>query len=256
MKITVVTPVLNGERFIRRTVESVLSQKGPFELEYIVRDGYSSDKTLEILSEYKGRLAVVSKKDGSPQEAINAGLAMATGEIGAWLNADDVYEPGALAKAAAHFEAHPSCQWLYGRCRIIDAEDREIRRPVTLYKNLLGFVHSRNVLLCENYVSQPSTFWRMDLWRRMGGLNSSYKAAWDYELWLKMSELSAPSPLHVDLASFRRHPGSISESFTERQFSEELAIAAERGSALHRLVHAFNFWKITTAYKILSALGK
>lgn len=256
MKISIVTPVLNGERFLRRTVESVLSQSGPFELEYIVRDGLSTDRTLDILSEYKGRLKVVSERDGSPQEAINAGFAMATGDIGAWLGADDVYEPGALAKVAAFFEGRPSCQWLYGRCRIIDAEDREIRRMVTLYKELIGHFHSRDVLLCENYINQPAVFWRMDLWRKAGGLHSSYKAAWDYELWLKMAELAPPSPLHGTLASFRRHPGSISEGFTERQFREELAIASERGGPLHRLIHAFNFWKITAVYKILGACGK
>ena len=256
MKISVITPVLNGERFIRRTVESILSQTGPFELEYIVRDGCSTDGTLAILAEYGDRIKVVSRKDGSPQEAINAGLAMATGDIGAWLNADDVYEPGALAQVAKTFEAKPQCRWLYGRCRIIDANDNEMRKAVTLYKNMLGFFHSWNVLLCENYINQPATFWRMDLWREMGGLNSSYKAAWDYELWLKMSSIAKPEPLHELLASFRRHPGSISESFTERQFREELAIARERGGRLHYAIHAFNFWKITAAYKLLNLIGK
>ena len=69
-------------------------QEGQFEFEYIVRDGCSNDRTLEILSEYEGSLPVVSKKDDSPREAIKAGLSMVSDEIRAWLNADDVYEPG------------------------------------------------------------------------------------------------------------------------------------------------------------------
>lgn len=257
MKISIVTPVLNGERFIERTVESVLSQTGPFELEYIVRDGLSSDRTLELLSRYGERVKLVSRKDGSPQEAIDAGMATATGDIGAWLNADDVYEPGALAKVAEAFAKEPALRWLYGRCRVIDAEGRETRKGVSLYKNALGFVYSRNVLLCENFVNQPSTFWRMELWREAGGLGAKrFKAAWDYELWLKMSALSRPKPLRELLASFRRHPGSISESFTERQFQEELAIAKEHGSSLHYAIHAFNSWKIVAAYKLLNRLGR
>jgi GT2 family glycosyltransferase len=257
MKISIVTACLNGERFIRRAVESVLSQEGPFELEYIVRDGLSTDKTLSILAEYGERLKVVSKKDGSPQEAINAGMASASGDIGGWLNADDVYEPGALARVAEAFETDPACRWLYGRCRVIDAEDREMRKGVTFYKNLLGFFPSRNVLLCENYINQPATFWRLDFWREIGGLSGlSHKAAWDYELWLKMSDKAMPKHLRARLASFRRHPGSISESFTERQFQEELAIAKERGNGLHYAIHAFNAWKIVAAYKLLTRLGR
>jgi len=256
MKISVITPVLNGEKFIRQTVESVLSQKGPFELEYIVRDGCSSDGTLAILAEYGDRIKVVSQKDGSPQEAINRGLSEASGDIGAWLNADDIYLPGTLAKVVETFSSKPSAQWLYGRCSIIGGDGAEIRKPVTLYKELLGYFSSRNVLLCENYISQPATFWRMDFWRSLGGLSSPWKAAWDYELWLKMSSLSKPLAVHSRLASFRRHPNSISENFTQRQFQEELSIAKMHGNCLHYSIHAFNSWKIVAAYKLLNALGK
>jgi hypothetical protein len=93
----------------------------------------------------------------------------------------------------------------------------------------------------------------MELWRSLGGgLESKYKAAWDYELWLRMSEKSSAVHLRTYLAEFRRHEGSISENFFEKQFSEELAIAAEHGNRIHYLIHAFNKWKIITAYRLLS----
>ena len=108
MKISVITPVLNGEKFIRQTVESILNQTGNFELEYIVRDGHSVDKTLAILAEYDDKITVVSKKDGSPQEAINQGMKMATGDIKCWLNADDVYLPGTLERLLILFKPIPA----------------------------------------------------------------------------------------------------------------------------------------------------
>ena len=251
MKISVVTPVRNAEKFIRRTMDSIHSQKGDFELEHIVCDGLSTDGTLDILKEYPAA-RVVSRKDAGPFDAINHGMSLATGDVGAWLNADDVYLPGALQRVCRFFAEHPECRWLYGNCPIIDAGDREIRKPITLYKELIGFFYSRNMLLCENFINQPATFWCMDLWREIGGLSATYKAAWDYELWLKMAAAGRARHIRRDLAAFRRHEDSISENFFERQFSEELAIACRYGNAFHRLIHRFNKWKITTAYKLLS----
>ncbi len=251
MKISVVTPVYNGERFIRNTIESVLSQQGDFELEYIICDGQSTDNTLAILEEYQDRCTVVSRRDGSPQAAINNGMAMATGDVGCWINADDQFEPGALQTVATIFRNSPQTQWLYGRCSIVDENNVEIRKPITLYKNLIGFFYSRNVLLCENFINQPSTFWRMEVWRKAIDLDPRFKAAWDYELWMKMSLIAPARAVHKYLARFRRHSGSISENHFIRQFDEELEIARKYGNKLHYWVHKFNVWKIVTVYKIL-----
>ncbi len=256
LKISIVTPVLNGRQYIRDTVESVLAQRGDFELEYIVRDGGSTDGTLELLNRYRERCRIVSEADGSPQAAINRGMAVATGEIAGWLNGDDLYAPGCLQAVARLFANRPKCRWCYGRCRIIDQGGCEIRKPITWYKNILGRWFSRNLLLCENFINQPATFWHLDLWREIGGLDSSYKAAWDYELWLKMAEIARPRHLPRYLAAFRRHPQSISETHFERQFAEELEIAAARGNRLHRSLHACNRWKITTAYRLMAESKK
>jgi len=255
MKITIVTPVLNGAQFIRETVDSVLAQRGDFELEYIVRDGGSTDGTLDILREYGGRVRVVSAKDGGPAAAINAGMAEATGDILAWLNADDVYESGALQKVADFFLRHPQKKWCYGRCGIMDENGREIRRPVTWYKNLIGWTYSRNLLLCENYINQPATFWRCELWQACGSLSMEYKAAFDYDLWLRMAEIGRPAHLHARLARFRRHAVSISENFVALQFAEEASIAAAHGNAIHRFLHELNRRKIVWVYGMLSRKG-
>ncbi len=254
--ISIITPVLNGEPFIRDTVESILSQEGDFELEYIIRDGESTDGTLAALAEYKGRCTVVSQKDGSPQEAINAGMAMATSEIVAWLNADDVYEPGTLQRVVETFRQAPQRRWCYGYCSIMDENSVEIRKPITWYKSILGYFYSRHLLLCENFVNQPATFWKRDLWEEVGGLDTVHKAAFDYLLWMKMAKASPASAIHRRLARFRRHPGSISENQFAKQFDEELAIARQYGNFLHVALHTLNKWKIILVYRLLGALGR
>lgn len=256
MRITVVTPVLNGAAFVGETVASVLDQHGAFELEYIVRDGGSTDGTLAVLEQFGDRVKVVSKPDGSPQAAINAGMASATGEVGAWLNADDAFEPGALQAVAEAFTAHPGARWLYGRCAIMDASGRPIRRPITCYKHMLGHVYSWNLLLCENYISQPATFWRTDLWHEAGGLTERYLATFDYDLWLRMAAISRPLSLHRRLARFRRHPMSISERHFVQQFREECEASAGYGSAAHSLLHRVLAGKTVLVYRILALLSK
>jgi glycosyltransferase involved in cell wall biosynthesis len=251
-RVSVITPVYNGENYIRQTVESVLSQKGDFELEYIICDGMSTDRTLEILEEYKSSCKIISRRDNSPQEAINYGMDMATGEIACWLNGDDLFCPGTLQTVVKTFETHPERRWLYGRSAIIDSDNREIRKFISLYKNLIGYFYSWNVLLCENFISQPSTFWRLELWREVGTLDPKYKAAWDYELWLNMAEISRPLALRKKLSLFRRHEDSISENNFSRQFDEELSIARKHCGFIHSIIHAFNRWKIVSVYKLLS----
>lgn len=256
MKISVITPVLNGERFLRKTVESVLAQMGNFELEYIIKDGGSIDGTGAILEEYSKHPAVtvISKKDKSLYDAINQGFELATGDIGCWINADDVYEPGAFEKVIMAFKQHPKRQWLYGRCDIIDDIDNQIRKPITWYKNIIGRFYSYNMLLCENYINQPATFWKMDLWRKVGGLSMEYRIAADYHLWLKFAQMSKVIVFHKKLAHFRRCGESISDNQFDRQFQEELEIASLFCGTITYIIHQFNYWKIITTYKLLSKI--
>src|SRR6202000_3209426 len=107
-----------------------LSQSGDFELDYRVIDGASTDGTIEILKRYGDRIAWTSERDKGQVDAINKGLASATGDIVGWLNSDDVLLPGALSRVVAAFTDHPEREWVHGRCVIIDEDDRVVRRWV------------------------------------------------------------------------------------------------------------------------------
>ena len=128
MKITVVTPCFNSKHTIRETLESVARQKHPnIEIEHIVIDGGSEDGTLDILKEFP-HLQFFSEKDEGHYHAMNKGIAKATGEAVAILNADDCYCDGILAKVAAAFTAHPVWDALFGDIIFVDGAGKEIFR--------------------------------------------------------------------------------------------------------------------------------
>jgi glycosyltransferase involved in cell wall biosynthesis len=238
-RITVVTPSLNQGRFIERTIQSVLDQQYP-DLEYLVIDGGSTDGTIDLLRKFGSRIQWVSEKDRGQSHAINKGLAKATGEICAFLNADDLYEPGALRRVGDYFAGSPERMWLAGRCRIIDTAGREIRKPVTAYKNFWLLGGSYNVLTVLNYVSQPAVFWRRRAMEETGPLNEKLYYGMDYDLWLRIGKRHPLGTVPQYLASFRVHAASKTGATASRQFEELWQIVQSHcGSpfllGLHRL---------------------
>jgi len=256
MRISVITPSFNQARFIERTIHSVLDQDQR-DVEHIVVDGGSSDGTLDILRRYTGRIVWISEKDRGQTHAINKGLRLATGEIVAWLNSDDTYEPGALALVARHFMDHPDSRWVYGKCRIVNDADREIRPFITWYKNLLLAKFSFARLLAENYISQPAVFWRRRLLDEVGYLSEEEYFCMDYDYWLRIGSRSPAGVIDAYLANFRYHRASKSGSVNKKQFADELRLArAFRGEhPFAVLLHTANYVKIVAAYKLLEVLG-
>ena len=257
MKISVITPSYNQVQFIERTILSVLSQDHS-DLEYIVMDGGSTDGTVEILEKYSDRIIWRSEKDDGQSDAINKGLRMATGDIVAFLNSDDTYEPDALSTVARFFHKYPDTQWVYGKCHIIDAQDREIRKPITWYKNLLLGSYSYPKLLSENFISQPATFWRRDLHAEIGYFNETEHFCMDYEFWLRIGSKYQAGVIDSYLANFRYYPTSKSGSVNKKQFQDELRIAKRYGRKhpVSLLLHAGNYYKITTLYQLMNSISK
>ena len=132
------------------------------------------------------------RRDEGQADAINKGLELATGDIVAWLAADDAYAPGALASVAETFASNPHARWLIGRYEVIDESDQVIRPAVARYKERSLRRYSYRALLRENFISQPAVFWRRSFGQDVGALDESLHWTMDYDLWLRMAKLRDP----------------------------------------------------------------
>src|SRR5687767_14887936 len=125
-KISIVTPSYNDAAFLEQTILSLLNQGYP-NLEYIVIDGGSTDRSVEIIKKYADRLAYwVSERDRGMYDVINKGFQHATGEIIGWINSDDMHHPGSLFSLAQIFSDFPEIPWLQGFPNSVDDQGRTV----------------------------------------------------------------------------------------------------------------------------------
>jgi glycosyltransferase involved in cell wall biosynthesis len=258
VKISVVTPSFNGLPYLREATRSILSQEGPFELEWVIVDGGSTDGTVAFSKELSDpRVRWSSEPDRGQAHALNKGLAVADGDVIGWLNTDDLYTPGALASVTEAFEGNPAAQWLVGRCEIIGPDGRVIREGVTRYKDRALRRYAYRSLLRENYLSQPAVFWRREFGRSVGPLDESLHYTMDYDLWLRMGRAAEPLVLDRILAQFRLHATSKTGRVNREQFDEQYRVACRyfAGDRVSRLVHRLNVEKIVWAYRAMRLVG-
>ena len=252
VKFSIITPSFNQAGFIERTLRSVAEQESGHEVEHIVIDGNSTDGTKAILEKHAGSIRYVSEPDKGMPDAVNKGFAMASGEIIGWINSDDIYLPGTLAKVTAFFDRHPGCTWLYGNCRIIDEHDREIRKWITRYKNRSSRKFAYDRLLVENFISQPAVFMKREALEKAGWLDPSLPTAMDFDLWLRLAKLGAPGYINDDLACFRVHKDSISSLGFREQFEEQYRIHLRYDQTPRLLFkHRIKIRLIVFAYSLL-----
>ena len=225
-KVSIITPSFRQARYIERTINSVLGQNYP-DIEYIIMDGGSQDGTLDILQKYSNRLAAwVSEPDHGQADAINKGFAMATGEILAWINSDDTYNPGAVAAAVNYLEKNPQVGLVYADTDFIDDQDRKIGRfpaAQTDYKRLrAGYVH----------IPQQAAFFRADLWKQVGPLDPDFYFAMDYDLWVRLAKLAPVVYLPGQTwANFRLHTSGKTIIADDRCWPEMLKVHYRDGGS-------------------------
>ena len=229
-RISIITPSYNQGQYIEQTIQSILSQDYP-DLEYLVVDGGSSDNTIDILKRYEDQLSWTSGKDRGQTHAINMGFQQTSGDVISFINSDDCLETGALHKVGKFFLNHPHAYWVTGKCRIVDRNDHEIRKIITVYKNFWLEFHDCQILKVINFISQPATFWRRQVNIEIGDLDEKLVYTMDYDYWLRISKRYELNFLNSYLARFRIHPQSKSGLSFSGLFDAEYLTAKEHVSS-------------------------
>jgi glycosyltransferase involved in cell wall biosynthesis len=226
-KVTVVTPVYNGSRFIERTLQSV-HQQTYSNIEHIVVDGASTDTTMEVVDRYSDRLAlVISEPDKGMYDALNKGFSRATGSIFCYLNSDDLYEPEAIAYAVDAM-SRSGVEMCIGDCIFIDEHDHELFRYIGVPMNYL-----QTLELCRIPFSQQSAFWTRRIHIEVGGFDAGLRYVADTKFFYAALRLLGQAPVHTGhySARFRQHPDAFSTRAAEAMRMEHQTILADIGAA-------------------------
>ena len=180
-KISIITPSFNQGQYLEETILSVLNQDYPA-LEFFIIDGGSTDSSVEIIKKYAHRLTYwESKPDRGQSHAINKGFRMASGEIVAWLNSDDLLAPGALKVVAQAWQQNPGLGLISGQTEIIDQAGKPTGNIFGSEPNVIN-----SLLSSENPISQPSTFFSTSALKEVGFLDETLHMSMDWDLWLRI----------------------------------------------------------------------
>ena len=260
-KISVVTATLNRRDFLPRCIESVVAQDHP-DKEHVLIDGGSTDGAVEVLRDYAGRyphIRWVSEKDGGLSEALNKGLALATGAACGVLGDDDFYLPGALARVAGEFARRPEVGLVSGDCD-------QVHNDGSLWVTLHSCFTTRDELLQPwRYwgrpvmLPAPSTFISRAALATVGGFDERDQYAMDYRHWVKITEKFPVQTVGQTLAVFRCGQGTISFSANRKQRAETMRISRDYWGSPVRPA----YWRFLRSYlryyqwqRVLDRLGR
>jgi glycosyltransferase involved in cell wall biosynthesis len=201
--ISIVTPCLNAEEFIECAICSILDQDYP-NLQFIIIDGGSTDRTVDIIRKYDAHIDFwTSEPDEGQADAITKGLSLSRGVVFNWLNADDVYLPGAL-KTVGHAFNDPNCDVLAGRSQIIGLGSNQISPGTNIYPSI------EKTIGCAR-IDQPETFFRLARVQELNGIDRTFNYLMDKELWIRYLlrfGLHRVQVIDTLLAVFRLHSNS------------------------------------------------
>ncbi|MEB3294222.1 MAG: glycosyltransferase family 2 protein [Synechococcales bacterium] len=242
MKFTIVTPSYNKGAFIDRTIQSVLTQEdSAVELDYLILDNCSTDQTEDVLRQYESlpQVRIFRRRDRSQADAINNGWLQGQGEILAWLNADDVYLESALTQVADYFQTHPEVMALYGEAVYLDEWD-QVLKPVTNIRD-----YSPQNLLSHDFITQPATFLRREVFEQVGLLNIHYRYVFDWDYWIRVSQQYEFIRVPYYLAGYRVTGENLTTTGKQRRLREMVQVVWRYGG----LIHLLRFlWRLLQKY--------
>ena len=212
---SIVTPVSNGERYLEKTITSILNQSIK-DYEYIIVDNRSRDNSKKIIEKYlSGITKFISEKDDGMYDALNKGFSNCNGKYFFWLNSDDFLKNDYVLENIKKFlMSNQNINWI--NCKT-SFKYEKMKFSISLFPYVYprqiiknGFAHN-----CGwGFIQQESTMFSRDLFNKVGGFNKNYKMAGDFYLWKKFSEISKPYPLNLPLGVQRKCDGQMQKNLT------------------------------------------
>jgi glycosyltransferase involved in cell wall biosynthesis len=220
-RVSIVTISFNQAEFLERTILSVLSQDYP-EIEYIVVDPGSKDHSRDIIEKYRSRISkVIYRPDRGAADGLNNGFSEATGDVFGFLNSDDVLLDGAVSSAVRFLDKSREIDVVSAHSNLIGPRDEFFRR---LYSDRMSI---NRALYGAAILIQPSTFFRKEIFTRVGGFTTDNRICWDSELFLKMALAQGKFALVNEIwSAYRVHQQSVtfSENVLERILQKQAEI--------------------------------
>lgn len=215
MKISVITATYNSASTLRDTVESVLSQTYK-NIEYIIVDGLSKDNTVDIIKEYEpkfnGRMRYVSEKDKGLYDAMNKGIAMATGDVIGILNSDDFYTSNNVLETVAQTMNDKNIDAVYGDIHFVN--DNDLNKCVRYYSSA---IFRRSLMRIGLMPAHPSFYCKREVYTKYGPFDTTYKIGADFESLLRYIYIHRINTQYIkrDFVTMRTG-GASNEGFKSR----------------------------------------
>lgn len=204
--VSIITPVLNGRKYLEACIESVLTQSYPY-IEHFFVDGGSTDGTFDILASYQAkypdRIRFISEQDKGGGDAWNKGWRMAKGEIFGWLGSDDVSEPDAIQTVVEFFRAKQDAYFVFGDCNIINERGEVIGKSPTKDFDLEEAINDN----C--YIPAPSAFYKREVIEKVGLLDPR---VFELDYWIRVGKVFQIYRVEKVLSNFRIHKDSSTGS--------------------------------------------
>jgi carbamoyltransferase len=223
--VSIITPSFNQGSFLEYCIKTISRERASGAVEHLVLDGGSKDSSLSVIEKYADVLDYWrSEPDNGQSSAINAGMALAKGDICCWVNSDDGLAPGAISVIRTTLAETDRPAWGIGQCIIVDEAGRNVGLWCPKGHNEIDFILKWRT----NYIMQPAVFWTRSMWELAGPLEESLQYTMDFDLWLRFFQLSKPILVQAPIGIHRIQGNSKTSLVGPRIFDEYLWAVDER----------------------------
>lgn len=216
--VTIVTPTYNSEKFLEKTILSVINQSYK-NIEYIIIDGNSDDGTIKIVKKYRKKISyIIKENDEGMYDAIKKGFSRGKGKYFFWVNSDDLLFKNAI-KDAVNIMEIKNYKWIVGQAHVMGSNNRILNRGLYHYPNWIIKNGLANPCFW-GFIPQESVIFTSKLYHSVGGIQTRYKLAGDFDLWKRFSQKTNLRSVNIKIGIFRKRQGQLSEDI--KKYFEEI----------------------------------